>query len=155
MMRVYSVIMTTTEVESQLALLERELFELHGLTPQQRAPLLTSLAARFGTLYDELEMLIGKEGLQRTDQPLIPLFQRWMQSAREVITSVREVRAAGVDVPRVTDLAFAINCSKAVALDFDRTVSVNEQLARGEYPARGRPLKEILDELQARVRSAG
>jgi hypothetical protein len=98
-------------------------------------------------IFEALQRHIGEHGLTAAHRPLVPLFQRWLETARRIKGTISELRAKGLSVAGLDDLLRTINRSKPVAEDFDDMVALNERLARRE-PGEYFPLAEVLDELR-------
>ena len=62
----------------------------------------------------------------------MPLFRRWLDSARKVKELARGLRAAGQSVAGYDNLLRAMNRSKPVAESFDRFVELNAHLKAEE-----------------------
>ena len=78
-------------LESQIGLLEREAF------PSNAQEVDDLIAFQLTTL-ERLESHISRGGLSENDRSLIPLFQRWLASARKVKERARNLRDAGHSV---------------------------------------------------------
>lgn len=117
-------------LESQIGLLETE-SESFDPAPsgEGRARLAEDLIAFHLTALERLEGHLGPGGLSQGDRPLVPLFRRWLGSARKVKELARSLRAAGQPVPGYDNLLRAMNRSKPVAESFDRFVELNARLA--------------------------
>ena len=100
-------------------------------------------------VFAALERHLGDDGLAEAHRPLVPLFQRWLETARRIKAKVGELRAKGQTVAGLDDLLRTINRSKPVAERFDDMVELNERIKRGE-PGQYRPLSEFLDELRSK-----
>jgi phosphoglycolate phosphatase-like HAD superfamily hydrolase len=136
-----------TVLESHLALLEREAFAAPAPSDAGDSDRLEQLVALHVALYEVLERRLGPDGLVEAHRPLVPMFQRWLETARQLKAEARRLRVAGQPVPDLDDLLRAMNRAKCTAEAFDHFVALNERLARGEKP-QGRPLAAILDELR-------
>jgi hypothetical protein len=100
-------------------------------------------------VFTALESHVGEDGLTAAHRPLVPLYQRWLETARRIKAAVAQLRAKGQNVAGLDDLMRTINRSKLVAERFDDMVALNERMARGE-PGEYIPLAEVLDELRSK-----
>jgi hypothetical protein len=127
-------------LESQIGLLETgsESFD-PAPSGEDRARLAEDLIAFHLTALERLESHLGPGGLSERDRPLVPLFRRWLDSARKVKELARSLRAAGQPAAGYDNLLRAMNRSKPVAESFDRFVELNARLAAegSERPAAG------------------
>jgi hypothetical protein len=133
--------MTTSVFESYVALTEQDPHTVPSMSLEERALLLEDRVAVHTSLFHAMESRIGPDGLTEAHRPLIPLYQRWMAAARQLVVQAREFRAAGRPLANLDPLGFAINAAKNVADDFDWTVDLNARIRRGEPPEPGRPLE--------------
>lgn len=131
-----------------MTLLERETAGHPDATPAERAAAVADLVALHTAVYEAMELRLGDEGLTEAHRPLVPLFQRWLRTARRIIESARDLRKAGQPVGGVDDLVRAINRAKLVAETFEETVALNQRIARGEAGTY-RALAEVKDELRS------
>ena len=139
----------TNVFESYLALAEQDPHRGETDLVERAAALEDQVAAHTAILH-AMDSRLGEGGLTEAHRPLIPLYQRWMKAARQLVVRAREMRAAGRPITGIDELVCAINSSKDVAEDFDHTVELNEKIRRGEPPGPGRPLDEVMNELAAR-----
>lgn len=109
-------------LDSQLGLLERQ-------TGSPNVQEVEDLIAFHLTTLERLESHLGSEGILETHRRLVPLFQRWLSSARNTKQLVRTLRNAGHSVSNYDDLLRAMNRSKPIAESFDRFVELNARLA--------------------------
>lgn len=158
----YTPFMMTTALEPHLALLEQASQDVAAADPVAAtvasgagADRLDELIALHVSLFEVMERRLGTDGLSECHRPLVPLYQRWLETARRFRDQARDQRrrtgrpAAGLD-----DLLRAMNQSKIVAEDFEHVVRVNEQIRAGTYPPIGRPLAEVVSELRGEARPA-
>jgi hypothetical protein len=141
--------MTSKVFESYLALAEQDPSAGATPSPEERAVALEDRIAAHTAIFAAMERRIGDEGIGEPHRPLIPLFQRWMHGARQLVAQARDTRAAGRPIRGVDELVCAINDAKVVAERFDQTVQVNDRLRRGEPPGPSRPLGEVWNEIRA------
>ena len=139
----------TNVFESYLALAEQDPHPGSRGTLEDRASSLEDQVAAHTAIFQAMESRLGDQGLTESHRPLIPLYQRWMNAARQLVVRARELRAQGRPVAGVDELVCAINGAKDVAEDFDHTVELTNRIRRGEPPGPSRPLQEVLDELRA------
>jgi hypothetical protein len=135
-------------LESHLALLEREAEARPGVTTAERAGVVGELIALHAAVFGVMERHVGVNGLAEAHRPLVPLFRRWLETARRIVAAARDLRAAGHPVGDLDDLLRAMNRAKPVAEDFDHVVRLNARLARGEAGTY-RPLGEVMDGLRS------
>jgi len=136
-------------LESHLALLEREAASAADASPAERARRLEDLVALHLALLDAFERRLGPDGVNEGHRPLVPLFRRWLATARRLAASAAELRRQGHTPARVDDLMWGINSAKLVAEDFDCVLALNQRTARGEAGIH-HPLSEIEDELRSK-----
>lgn len=116
-------------LESQIGLLESGMESLDPTPPDaERARLAEDLIAFHLTALERLEGHLGACGLSERDRPLVPLFRRWLDSARKVKEFARSLRSAGQLIEGYDDLLRAMNRSKPVAESFDRFVELNARV---------------------------
>lgn len=117
---------------------------------------MTALAVH---LMERIEGLAGRkqpvtrgwdEGAARE---FIPLFQQWLEYATVVKNARLACRDHGYAVEGADDFLHAYNRAKLMARDFDTVVESVNRVERGE--GRGRPLREIVDELRHRPGTGG
>jgi hypothetical protein len=135
-------------LESHLALLEREAASSAEVSPAERTRGLEDLVALHLALFEAFERRLGPDGVNEDHRPLVPLFRRWLATARRFAASAAELRRQGHTPARLDDLMWAINRAKLVAEDFDHVVALNQRIARGEAGTY-RPLSEVEDELRS------
>ena len=133
-------------LESHLELLEKEAAPQIS-DAQDEVKRVEQMIAIHLTVFNLLEDQIGDEGLTESHRPLVPLFQRWLETARQIKAAVGALRAKGKTAANFDDLLRMMNRSKPIAEDFDEMVALNERVARGE-PGEYFPLAEVLDELR-------
>lgn len=143
-----------TVLESHLSLHEREADERPSLASADGLGGVEDLIALHVALYERLEHHLGQEGLTEAHRPFVPLFSRWLRTARRIKDAASQLRREGHEVAGFELLLRTMNCSKVVAEHFDHFVRLNERLARGD-PGDYRPLDEVMDELRRRDRSGG
>lgn len=143
-----------TILESQLALLERLSEDSPASTPADRVLIVEDLIALHVVLYLRLEHRLGQDGVTEAHRPLVPLFVRWLHTARRIKGAACALRREGLEVASFDLLLRTINYSKEVAEGFDYFVRLNERLARGEW-GDYRPLEEVMEELRRRDQSGG
>lgn len=141
-------------LESHLSLLEHEAEGTSEMTISERVDRTQDLISLHLGVYEAMEHHIGEGGLTEANRPLVPLFQRWLHTARRIVDTARELRMQGQPVPGIDDLVRTINRSKPMAEDFDDFVRLNQQIRSGEARTY-RPLEEVLDELRRRDESEG
>jgi hypothetical protein len=145
----------TSALEAHIAVVEREAQLPPGATIEDRASALEDLITIHRSVFEIMDRRIGPDGLSEVHRPFIPLFQRWIDAARQIVVRARELRAQDRVVAGIDDLVCEINAAKLVAEHFDSTVASNERVRRGEPPGPSRLLSEVLDELRAADRSNG
>jgi hypothetical protein len=144
----------TSVFEPYLALAELEDAAAADRTVEQRAAILEDRAAAHTAIFKAMNRRIDQQGVIESDRSLIPLYQRWIASARQMVVLARESRAAGRPIAGIDDLGFSINRAKPVADRFDQTLQYHERIRRGERPAGPHyPLAEVIDELRSGTRS--
>ena len=136
-------------LEPHLELLEREAGSCRGSTPAEQASVVTDLAALHVALYSALERQIGPHGVTEAHRPLVPLFRRWIDTARRIVKAGAELKRQGQNVEGIDDLVRSINHAKPVGEQFDWVVGLNARIARGEEGTY-RPLAEFLEELRSK-----
>ena len=141
--------MTTKVFESYIALAEQDAPIGPTPTVEARAAALEDQVAAHTAIFEAMERRIGPDGLAEVHRPFIPLYQRWMKGARQLVTQARLFRTEGRPIGGVDELVCAINRAKAVAEDFDQTVQFNDRIRRGEPPGPSRPFEEARDEIRA------
>jgi hypothetical protein len=136
-----------TILESHLSLLEGQAEIDPAATPATRASAIQDLLSLHTAFFDVLERRLGSDGVTEADRPLVPLFQRWLTTARRIAPTARALREQGERVTGIDDLARAMNRAKQVAEGFDYFVALNQMTLRGEVEQHV-PLNEVLDELR-------
>lgn len=140
-------------LESHLALLEHEAGAGAAAAGANDADRLDDLIALHVGLFGVMERRLGTDGLSECHRPLVPLYQRWLETARRLRDSARDQRRqAGRPAAGVDDLVRAMNRSKIVAEDFDHFVELNAKVRSGTYVPRGRTLAEVTSELRGEAR---
>ena len=134
-------------LESHLAPHEQEAVADSTVPLSDRASALSDVISFHVSLFEALDRRLGTEGLSEAHRPLVPLFQRWLITARRMATAARELIAQGQLVVGLNDLARAMNRAKPTAEHFDYYVETNDRIARGE-PIHYTPLNEVLNELR-------
>jgi len=134
-------------LESHLSLLEREAADPSGTNLAERAGFVEDLIVLHLAVFGGMERHLGADGLTEAHRFMVPLFRRWVHTARSLIITARDLRAAGV-VIHLDPLLSAINRAKPVAEDFDHFVELNQRLDRG-HAGSYRPLAEVVDELRS------
>lgn len=144
--RVYCGIMVSA-LECHLALLEREALNRPTPSGSEGADRLDEVIALHVGLYEVMERRVGPNGLSDAHRTLVPMFRRWLATARLFVADARDLRAAGRPVVGVDDLLRAINRAKPIAEDFEHIVTLNGRVARGQGGSY-RPLAGVVDELR-------
>jgi hypothetical protein len=139
-------------VDSYLALAEQDPAGVGSTGVEERATALEVLVALHTAFYEVLERRLGDDGLTDAHRPLIPLFRRWMESARQMVEQARELRSKGRPIAGIDPLVCAINRAKIPAESFDHFVELNERMKRGE-PGTYAPWPEVVRELRAERQS--
>ena len=142
-----------TVLESHLSLLEHEAEGTCESTLSERVDRIQDLISLHLAVYEGMERHIGEGGLTEAHRHLVPLFQRWLRTARHIVSAARELRVQGQSVPGIDNLVRTINRSKPMAEDFDDFVRLNQRIRSGEAGTY-RPLDEVVDELRHRDQSA-
>lgn len=140
-------------LESHLSLLERESQIPPGVSTLDQAKLIQDLVALHLAVFDGLERRLGSEGLTESHRPMVPLFRRWLQTARRLIVWARDLRGNGILID-LDPLLSAINRAKPIAEDFDYFIGLNQGLDRG-LTGSYRSLAEVIDELQHEDKQLG
>jgi len=99
-------------------------------------------------VFEALQRRIGPGGLSDAYRHLIPMFNRWVHSARELLKSAGVLRATPF-AKTMERLGFAINRAKLVTEDFDEIVRLN----KSDLPGQNGPYKS-LDEVKSGLRPA-
>ena len=135
-------------LESHLELLERE---AHAAPRAGQAPgALEELIALHTGLYEVMERRIGPGGLSEGHRPLVPMFRRWLDTARRLAAAAaaRDDHDPGRPAAGLDELLRAMNRAKPVAEDFEHVIRLNERIARGEAGSY-RALQVVVDGLRA------
>jgi hypothetical protein len=143
----------TSIFEPYLALAERADPTAADRSMEERAAILEDRVAAHMGVFDAMQRRIGDQYLTQLHRPLIPLYQRWMNAAREMVARAREFRAEGRVIAGIDELVCDINLSKLVAESFHRTVEFNDRVKRGEKFGPYRPADEVFDELRSQPRA--
>jgi hypothetical protein len=136
-----------TVLESHLSLLEHEAEDAPESTLSERVEHMRDLISMHLAVYEGMERHLGENGIAEAHRPLVPLFQRWLNTARRISDAARELRIQGHPVPGIDELIRTINRSKPMAEDFEDYVRLNQRIMSGEAGTY-RPLDEVLDELR-------
>jgi len=117
-------------LEAHLALMEKELRSKDSNAEDQAQRVEDLIAIHIG-IFAALEGHIGENGLTEAQLPLLPLFQRWLQSAAQLNAAV-ELRSKGKSVASFDDLLRTIDLGRPAAEGFDEMVAVCERIVRGD-----------------------
>src|SRR5687768_11461166 len=94
---------------------------------QPPAPLLERLVTLHAAVYEVMEAQLSPGGLKESDRPLVPLFRRWLDTARQTVAAARQLPPAERPTVALGDLLRAINRSNLVAEEFDEVVALNQR----------------------------
>jgi hypothetical protein len=136
-------------LESHLSLLEQEANTPSATNAAERTAFVEDVIALHLAVFEAMERHLGADGLTESHRFMVPLYRRWIHSARLMIVTARDLKAAGVTI-HLDPLLSAINRAKPVAEDFDHFVELNQRLDRGQAGSY-RPLAEVVDELRSRT----
>jgi hypothetical protein len=98
-----------TVLESHLSLLEREAEDRPTSTAADRVGLVEDLIGLHLALYERLERHLGQGGVTEAHRPLVPLFIRWLHTARRIKDAACELRREGQEVAGFDLLLRTIN----------------------------------------------
>jgi hypothetical protein len=132
-------------LESHLSLLEHEAADASVADAAERAGLIKDLIALHLAVFEGMERHLGPDGLTEAHRFMVPLFRRWIHTARSLVGTARDLKSVGV-ILQLDPLLSAINRAKPVAEDFDHFVQLNHRPLAD--PGSYRPLAEVVDELQ-------
>jgi hypothetical protein len=103
-------------------------------------------------LLDRIEAAAGREQPappawdEAAARRCVPLFRQWFDDASAVLELARACGAQGQSVEGLSEFVHRYNSAKLIATDLDKTASAYRARQRGE--SNGRPIAEVLDELQ-------
>lgn len=144
--------MTTSGFETYLAASEQGSQSEPDRSLEERASILEDRVAAHTGIYEAMARRTGE--VSEAHRPLIPLYQRWINAARQLVIQARGFRAQGRPIAGIDELVCAINLAKFVGQDFDHTIDFNDRARRGELGS-SIPWSEVDRELRTRRESQG